>query len=476
VIEFLNKSPNILVIGDLMIDHYLWGDCNRISPEAPVQVIDLKEETSSLGGAGNVVNNLKTLGAHVDVLTVVGDCENTTHLKKLLNQIKVRTNFLITEKNRVTSKKTRVISSNQQVVRYDNESIDDISKTSESKLLKTFHKIINEYDVLLLSDYGKGVLTDSLTKKVIQASKKLRIKTLIDPKGKDFSKYSGAHLITPNKREAELATGIKISDNNSLKNAIKKLKQTLNLDISMITLSEEGIAIYDKGLKIFPATVRSVFDVTGAGDTVLSSLGFALAIKNDINLAAKLSNLAAGVVVGKIGSATASMNEIIEYESSLHKSSSDVHIKDWDEIQSLVNDFKIQKKKIAFTNGCFDIVHSGHIKYLEKSKTFADILIVGINSDKSVSKLKGSSRPINTEKDRAFIIAALECVDYVVIFEEDTPEKLIKFISPDILVKGSDYKKSEVVGNEYVDDVRLVQLVEGKSTTNIIEKIQYSKK
>jgi len=476
VIEFLNKSPNILVIGDLMIDHYLWGDCNRISPEAPVQVIDLKEETSSLGGAGNVVNNLKTLGAHVDVLTVVGDCENTTHLKKLLNQIKVRTNFLITEKNRVTSKKTRVISSNQQVVRYDNESIDDISKTSESKLLKTFHKIINEYDVLLLSDYGKGVLTDSLTKKVIQASKKLRIKTLIDPKGKDFSKYSGAHLITPNKREAELATGIKISDNNSLKNAIKKLKQTLNLDISMITLSEEGIAIYDKGLKIFPATVRSVFDVTGAGDTVLSSLGFALAIKNDINLAAKLSNLAAGVVVGKIGSATASMNEIIEYESSLHKSSSDVHIKNWDEIQSLVNDFKIQKKKIAFTNGCFDIVHSGHIRYLEKSKTFADILIVGINSDKSVSKLKGSSRPINTEKDRAFIIAALECVDYVVIFEEDTPEKLIKFISPDILVKGSDYKKSEVVGNEYVDDVRLVQLVEGKSTTNIIEKIQYSKK
>lgn len=476
MIEFLNKSPNILVIGDLMIDHYLWGDCNRISPEAPVQVIDLKEETSSLGGAGNVVNNLKTLGAHVDVLTVVGDCENTTHLKKLLNQIKVRTNFLITEKNRVTSKKTRVISSNQQVVRYDNESIDDISKTSESKLLKTFHKIINEYDVLLLSDYGKGVLTDSLTKKVIQASKKLRIKTLIDPKGKDFSKYSGAHLITPNKREAELATGIKISDNNSLKNAIKKLKQTLNLDISMITLSEEGIAIYDKGLKIFPATVRSVFDVTGAGDTVLSSLGFALAIKNDINLAAKLSNLAAGVVVGKIGSATASMNEIIEYESSLHKSSSDVHIKNWDEIQSLVNDFKIQKKKIAFTNGCFDIVHSGHIRYLEKSKTFADILIVGINSDKSVSKLKGSSRPINTEKDRAFIIAALECVDYVVIFEEDTPEKLIKFISPDILVKGSDYKKSEVVGNEYVDDVRLVQLVEGKSTTNIIEKIQYSKK
>lgn len=476
MIEFLNKSPNILVIGDLMIDHYLWGDCNRISPEAPVQVIDLKEETSSLGGAGNVVNNLKTLGAHVDVLTVVGDCENTTHLKKLLNQIKVRTNFLITEKNRVTSKKTRVISSNQQVVRYDNESIYDISKTSESKLLKTFHKIINEYDVLLLSDYGKGVLTDSLTKKVIQASKKLRIKTLIDPKGKDFSKYSGAHLITPNKREAELATGIKISDNNSLKNAIKKLKQTLNLDISMITLSEEGIAIYDKGLKIFPATVRSVFDVTGAGDTVLSSLGFALAIKNDINLAAKLSNLAAGVVVGKIGSATASMNEIIEYESSLHKSSSDVHIKDWDEIQSLVNDFKIQKKKIAFTNGCFDIVHSGHIRYLEKSKTFADILIVGINSDKSVSKLKGSSRPINTEKDRAFIIAALECVDYVVIFEEDTPEKLIKFISPDILVKGSDYKKSEVVGNEYVDDVRLVQLVEGKSTTNIIEKIQYSKK
>jgi len=476
VIEFLNKSPNILVIGDLMIDHYLWGDCNRISPEAPVQVIDLKEETSSLGGAGNVVNNLKTLGAHVDVLTVVGDCENTTHLKKLLNQIKVRTNFLITEKNRVTSKKTRVISSNQQVVRYDNESIYDISKTSESKLLKTFHKIINEYDVLLLSDYGKGVLTDSLTKKVIQASKKLRIKTLIDPKGKDFSKYSGAHLITPNKREAELATGIKISDNNSLKNAIKKLKQTLNLDISMITLSEEGIAIYDKGLKIFPATVRSVFDVTGAGDTVLSSLGFALAIKNDINLAAKLSNLAAGVVVGKIGSATASMNEIIEYESSLHKSSSDVHIKNWDEIQSLVNDFKIQKKKIAFTNGCFDIVHSGHIRYLEKSKTFADILIVGINSDKSVSKLKGSSRPINTEKDRAFIIAALECVDYVVIFEEDTPEKLIKFISPDILVKGSDYKKSEVVGNEYVDDVRLVQLVEGKSTTNIIEKIQYSKK
>ena len=471
MINLLGKSPKLLVIGDLMIDHYLWGSCERISPEAPVQVVNVKSESAVLGGAGNVINNLHALGAQVDVISVIGGCEISEELKELLANIKVDTQYLITQKDRITSKKSRIIASQQQVVRYDRESTDEISNESQKEVLTTFKNIIENYDGVLLSDYGKGVLTFKLTQSLITIANENNKKVLVDPKGLDYSKYKGAYLLTPNKKEASEATKINIDDDASLTEAITQLKSECGLDVSLITLSEQGVAIYDNKLRIHPTVAREVFDVTGAGDTVLASLGFSLACGYNIDDAVKFSNLAAGVVVGKIGSATATLNEIIEYESSLNKSTSDEHIKTFDEIKDLAIDLKNRGKKIVFTNGCFDILHVGHVKYLEEAKSFGDVLILGLNSDKSVTVLKGEGRPINPQLDRAYILAALEPVDYVVIFSEDTPYDLIKLIKPHTLVKGGDYEGKEVAGQDLADELKLVQFVDGKSTTKTIERI-----
>ena len=475
MIDLQGKSPKLLVIGDLMIDHYLWGSCERISPEAPVQVVNVKSESAVLGGAGNVINNLRALGAQVDVISVIGGCEISDELKNLLKNIEVDTQYLITQKDRITSKKSRIIAAQQQVVRYDRESSDEISAGSQKSILESFTSIINNYDGVLLSDYGKGVLPSNLTKSLISIANKANKKVLVDPKGLDYSKYKGAYLLTPNKKEASEATQVAIKDNESLTQAITQLKTECDLTISLITLSEQGVAIYDDELRTHPTVAREVFDVTGAGDTVLASLGFALACDYQIDDAVKFSNLAAGVVVGKIGSATATINEIIEYESSLNKSTSDEHIKTLNEITLLSKELKARDKKIIFTNGCFDILHAGHVRYLETAKSYGDVLILGLNSDRSVSILKGEGRPINTQLDRAYILAALEAVDYVVIFDDETPYDLIKAVKPHILVKGGDYEGKQVIGQDIADELKLVQFVDGKSTTKTIEKIQQGK-
>jgi D-beta-D-heptose 7-phosphate kinase / D-beta-D-heptose 1-phosphate adenosyltransferase len=472
MITLQGKSPKILVIGDLMIDHYLWGSCERISPEAPVQVVNVKSESMVLGGAGNVINNLKALGAQVDVISVLGDCETAVDLKKLLKNINVDTRYLITQKGRITSKKSRIIAAQRQVIRYDRESSNEINSKSQKTILEHFTKAINNYDVVLFSDYGKGVFTHDLTQSLISAANKVNKKVLIDPKGTDYAKYNNAFLLTPNKKEASQATQISIIDDESLGQAITQLKIDHNLTISLITLSEQGVAIYDENLRIYPAVAREVFDITGAGDTVLASLGFAIASGYQIDDAVEFSNLAAGVVVGKVGAATATLNEIIEYESSLNKSSSDAHIKSREEIIALSAELKARGKKVVFTNGCFDILHAGHIRYLEAAKVYGDILILGLNSDRSVSELKGENRPINTQLDRAYILAALESVDYVVVFDEDTPYDLIKAVKPHILVKGGDYEGMAVVGQDIVEELKIVQFILGKSTTKTIKKIQ----
>ena len=474
MIDLQNKNPNILVVGDLMIDHYLWGSCERISPEAPVQVVNVNNESTVLGGAGNVINNLNALGAKVDVISVIGECKASEELKKLLTDIEVNTQYLITQKNRVTSRKSRIIAEHQQIVRYDRESIDEINSKSQITILEFFKAIVDNYDVILLSDYGKGVLTFELTQSLISIANENKKKILVDPKGLNYSKYNGAYLLTPNKKEASEATNSVINDNESLTKSIKSLKKQCNLEVSLITLSDQGVAIFDNELRIHPTVAIEVFDVTGAGDTILASLGFALSCNKNIDEAVKFANLASGVVVGKIGSATATLNEIIEYESSLNKSSSDEHIKTWDEISYIVSELKNKDKKIIFTNGCFDILHIGHIKYLEKSKSFGDILILGLNSDDSIRRLKGENRPINTQDDRAYILASLEVVDYLVIFEEDTPFELIKLIKPDVLVKGGDYEGKEVVGQDIAKELKLIQFINGKSTTNTIKRIQNS--
>ncbi len=319
----LNKKPNILVIGDLMIDHYLWGSCDRISPEAPVQVVNVKKESSVLGGAGNVINNLVTLGSVVDVISVI------------LEKIDVPTSNLVVENNRKTSKKSRLIASQQQVLRYDMESIDDINENSHKQIIQTLEKNIDKYSSIILSDYGKGVLTTNLTKEIIKIANKNNIKVLVDPKGKDYSKYKGSYTLTPNKKEAMEATNIDIKDESSLIEALKSLKTQCELEVSLITLSEQGIAIFDDELTIKPTVAREVYDVTGAGDTVIASIAFALGNNLDIKDAIYFANLAAGVVVGKIGSATTTLDEIYEYEYSLHKSNSTSHIKTFDEIKTL---------------------------------------------------------------------------------------------------------------------------------------------
>ena len=472
----LNKKPNILVIGDLMIDHYLWGSCDRISPEAPVQVVNVKKESSVLGGAGNVINNLVTLGSVVDVISVIGNDSVANELKSLLEKIDVPTSNLVVENNRKTSKKSRLIASQQQVLRYDMESIDDINENSHKQIIQTLEKNIDKYSSIILSDYGKGVLTTNLTKEIIKIANKNNIKVLVDPKGKDYSKYKGSYTLTPNKKEAMEATNIDIKDESSLIEALKSLKTQCSLEVSLITLSEQGIAIFDDELTIKPTVAREVYDVTGAGDTVIASIAFALGNNLDIKDAIYFANLAAGVVVGKIGSATTTLDEIYEYEYSLHKSNSTSHIKTFDEIKTLSSKLHSQGKKIVFTNGCFDILHVGHVKYLEVAKSYGDVLILGLNADSSVRKLKGPTRPINTQDDRAYILASLESVDYVVIFEEETPYELIKLIKPHVLVKGGDYEGKEVVGQDIADELKLVQFVDGKSTTNTIKRIQENEK
>ncbi|ADR34803.1 D-alpha,beta-D-heptose 7-phosphate 1-kinase; D-beta-D-heptose 1-phosphate adenylyltransferase [Sulfuricurvum kujiense DSM 16994] len=466
-----DSHPRILVIGDLMIDHYLWGGCERISPEAPVQVVDIARETTVLGGAGNVINNLVALGARVSVGAVIGDDENGEELLSMLGIIGVGTDGLIRQAGRKTSKKSRIIASNQQILRYDKESKDSIAPESENAVVSYVESVVKECDIVIISDYGKGVITDAVAGGVIAAAKSAGKKVLVDPKGKDYRKYRGAYLLTPNKKEASEATGIAINDDASLKKALLNLKETCTLECSMITLSEDGIAIYDESMRRFPTVAKEVFDVTGAGDTVIASLSFALSCGLSIDEAAPFANHAAAVVVGKIGSATVTLSEIEAYESSLHQSTSDMHIKTKDEIYALSERLKKEGKKVVFTNGCFDILHVGHVKYLQEAKSYGDVLIVGLNSDSSVRELKGPTRPVNTEADRAYILAALESVDYVVLFSEETPHDLIKNIAPDILVKGGDYEGKAVVGAEFAKELRLVQFVDGKSTTATIARI-----
>lgn len=470
-----NSHPHILVIGDLMIDHYLWGGCERISPEAPVQVVDIARETTVLGGAGNVINNLVALGAQVSIAGVIGDDENGEELCAMLDAIGVKSEGLVKQKGRKTSKKSRVIASNQQILRYDKESKDAIDPISEEAIVSYVKSSIISCDIIILSDYGKGVITDGVAAGVITAARNAGKKVLVDPKGKDYRKYRGAYLLTPNKKEASEATGIVINDEVSLKKALLSLKETCDLECSMITLSEDGIAIYDDSMRRFPTVAKEVYDVTGAGDTVIASLSFALSSGLSIDEAAPFANHAAAVVVGKIGSATVTLSEIEEYESSLHQSTSDMHIKSKEEIVVLSDRLKKEGKKVVFTNGCFDILHVGHVKYLQEAKSYGDILIVGLNSDSSVRELKGPTRPVNNEDDRAYILAALESVDYVVVFSEETPHDLIKSIAPDILVKGGDYEGKVVVGAEFAKELRLVQFVDGKSTTATIARINGGK-
>lgn len=457
MLDFLSsKKPKILVVGDLMIDNYIWCDCTKVSPEAPVLVMNTKKQDKRLGGAANVYANLEALGADVLALSVVGNDEHGASLKKSLKGL------ILLEDEKKTSLKTRILSHSQQVLRIDDETVCDTKL--EEELLFGFNKMLKELDAIVLSDYGKGVLTHRICACIIQKANEREIPVLVDPKGDDYSKYSGATLLTPNKKEAMQALKFNSLNEENLEEAIVELKDRFKLKFSMITLSEAGIAIYDDKLHIIPAKAREVFDVTGAGDSVISVMAFCMALKVPLLKSCEIANKAAAVVVSKIGSATVSFDEIRKFE----KNDFEEKIKSKEEVQNILKD----KTNIVFSNGCFDILHFGHIKYLQKAKNLGDILVIGLNSDASVKRLKGEQRPINSQFHRASMLASLYFVDFVVIFDEDTPYELIKALKPDILVKGADYVSKEVVGADLVKRVELIKFEDGFSTTSIIEKIK----
>lgn len=457
------KTPKILVVGDLMLDHYILGDCSRVSPEAPVQVVEVKKEQNRLGGACNVAHNLISLGAKVELCGVIGEDRAGEELLSQAKELGIGTTHIYQDSQRQTTQKSRVLVSNQQILRVDREDRGEVSSEVLSQIFNTIAKEITSFDGVILSDYGKGVLSEKMTRELITLANQHQKIILCDPKGSDYSKYKNATLLTPNKKEAKEATGIEIDNPETLLLALNSLKNQCSLTYPLITLSEDGIGILEnEELQVFPTLAQEVYDVTGAGDTVIASLCFALSQGKSIQEACKFANSAAAVVVAKVGSATATQEEIY-----LFSQDSGVESK----ILSSPKDLP-QNANIVFTNGCFDILHKGHVSYLQKAKELGDILVVGLNSDRSVKALKGEERPINPQEDRAYLLASLECVDFVIIFDELTPYELIKEISPSILVKGADYEGKEVVGSEFAKEVRLLEFVKGKSTTNIIKKIK----
>jgi len=469
-----------LVVGDLILDEYIWGSVERISPEAPVQIVEAKRKDLRLGGAGNVINNLLTLNCQVDVVSVVGDDDDGRFLLRRLQERGVDKHGVFSQPERVTSRKTRVFASNQQIVRIDQETRRDISTESEERILDYVKKVVADLDIIYLSDYLKGLLTDRLLAGIIAIGRKEGVPVLVDPKGDDYTKYLGASLLTPNRKEAQQATGIAIDDESSLLRAGRQLLSELGLEVVVLTRSEEGMTVFSAAGEIsLPTVAREVYDVSGAGDTVLSLFGLGMAQKLPLERSAALANLGAGIVVGKVGTSTVSARELFAALGA-QSHDSDLKIKTPALLESIVAGEKQKGKRIVFTNGCFDLLHVGHVKYLQAARQLGDLLVLGLNSDDSIRRLKGPGRPLIDQDERAHILAALNCIDYVVTFDEDTPLELISQLRPDILVKGGDYTAEGVVGRELVESyggrVELINLVDGKSTTNIINKILESYK
>ena len=467
-LKMLNKG-HVLVFGDIILDRYISGSVDRVSPEAPVPVLKPSNEEIRLGGAANVALNLSSLGSNTTLIGVTGKDESSTKIIDLLKKNNIKK--ALSKSNHPTISKLRILASQQQLIRIDNE--EEFSETDWHSSLSNYRKHISlkKNKVLIISDYEKGTLKNIPL--IIREAKKLKKIILVDPKGDDFSKYKSADIITPNFQEFERIVG-KVNNESEITKKGKGLIKSLNLNSLLITRGSEGMTLLDKrnGKVIredFPTEARDVFDVSGAGDTVIASIAAGLAGGFSLSESIQLANLAAGIVVGKSGTATVNQAELIPY---LGLSESYVS---FNEVKIYSKDLHERGKKIVFTNGCFDILHAGHVEYLEAAKELGDKLIVAINTDRSVRKLKGSRRPVNTLAHRAKVLASLQCIDKVVFFDEDTPIKLIKAIRPDVLVKGGDYKLKDIVGHKEVSQsggsVVTIPLVKGLSTSKIISKI-----
>ena len=470
--EFANQK--VLIYGDFMVDKYIGGHVSRISPEAPVPVLEVQSVERRPGGAGNVAMNVISLGAYVRALSCIGEDSDGEWLCSALKNSSVDTTYLRRDTAHETISKTRIVSKHQQIIRLDEEKITPPPDSFMKAVLENIDEILDGISVVIVSDYRKGAVTPALSQKLIQSARKRSIPVVVDPKGKDFSKYSGATACTPNTHELEIAAGISAATEEEINNIAKNFCQEFNFENLVITRSEKGISLVKhSGAKTdFPANAKEIIDVTGAGDTVVAVLALGLASGCQIEDCCILANHAASIVISKFGVASASISELIA-ASNLNSSSKHISA---DEASQLASDFRRAEKQIVFTNGCFDLLHAGHIAAFKQARTFGDVLFVGVNSDASVRRIKGKNRPIVGEKNRVALLCALACVDYVVVFNEDTPCDLINKLQPHVTVKGKDWQKKPVpekaVVEAYGGRVEFIELEQGLSTSSLIEKIK----
>lgn len=474
-----------MLVGDVMLDEYIYGDAERLSPEAPVPVVQEKYREQRAGGAGNVATGLATLGAEVLCVSVCGDDFQGRLLRDLFATIKVNTNGLLACKDRPTTSKTRLVGlaqhrHPQQMLRLDQETTTGVTPEQEELLLAYIRRELPTCAALALEDYNKGLLSPAFTQRVIQIARSLNKPVLVDPALiSDYSKYNGASTITPNRFEAEKASGLKLADAvEGAPELAQALLQRHNLDTCLLTLDRHGMYLLERGEpgEHIPTRPRNVYDVTGAGDMVLAALAMAIASGATWSQAAAIANIAGGLEVEKFGIVPITKDEIID---ELQRLDTDSRGKERTAAQ-LAKELSRRRKanpdqKIVFTNGIFDILHAGHVQYLEFSRKQGDVLIVGVNTDDSTKRLKGPTRPVNPLADRMVVLAGLQSVDYVVSFDEDTPAALIAQLQPDILIKGDDYANKEVVGREVVEarggKVILAPFLQGRSTTGTIDKL-----
>lgn len=460
----------VLVVGDLMLDRYWHGATSRISPEAPVPVVKVGQREDRIGGAGNVALNIASLGAGASLVAVVGQDEAADALRTRLESAGIHADFQVSV-DKPTITKLRVISRHQQLLRLDFE--EGFASQDCDQLPTKVEQLLANVGVLVISDYAKGALQNS--QPFICSARAAGVPVLVDPKGSDFERYRGATLLTPNLAEFEAVVGHCVNEQALVEKGLDLLDR-LDIEALLITRSEHGMTLLRRGMPELhlPARAREVFDVTGAGDTVISVLAAALGAGEDLPAAVAMANIAAGIVVGKLGTATVSMPEL--RRAIQQEQGSERGVVNEEQLQVDVADARAHGERIVFTNGCFDILHAGHVGYLEQARKLGDRLIVAINSDASVTRLKGEGRPINPADRRMAVLAGLEAVDWVVSFEDDTPERLLALIRPDILVKGGDYSREQVVGWEIVEsyggEIAALDFLDDCSTTAIVNKIQ----
>jgi D-beta-D-heptose 7-phosphate kinase/D-beta-D-heptose 1-phosphate adenosyltransferase len=472
----LHRRPTILVVGDIMCDVYLWGDVGRISPEAPVPVFESMRQQQILGGAGNVAANLRALGCEVRLLGVVGADATGHDVRALLQQQDIDDTWVLEDRSRPTTQKTRLVAHQQQMLRLDQESRAPLSPALIARALRLGEALMGEVDGVVCSDYCKGVCTSSLLGPLFAAARAAGHQVVVDPKVRDFALYRGATVLKPNLLEVERASGYTLETSERLPQAVEALLHRSQAQAMLVTRGKDGMSLFHppQAPVHIPTRARDVYDVTGAGDTVMAT--FSMAMFSGLSLvdAAHLANVAAGIAVGKIGTAVVTLQEL---RGALHEEAPgyDRKLLPRDELAAVRQYHAQRDERVVFTNGCFDLLHLGHIHYLQQARALGERLVVGLNDDASVRRLKGAKRPLIPQDERARMLAALAYVDYVTVFSEPTPLELITLLRPDVLVKGGDYTPETVVGRNEVEayggKVCIVPYVDGASTTAIIERI-----